>query len=256
MKVAAYQAPLLTPGSIYALDLIKERVAWCESEEISILCCPEAILGGLADYSEFPIRFAIRTDDDQLDSVLAPLASEIVTSIVGFTEATSDGQIYNAAAVFHQGRVAGLYRKLYPAIRRSVYAAGSQTPVFRAGELTFGIVICNDSNYSEPARLMAEHGATVVFVPTNNGLPKERACPEIVVEARNANIARAIENHIWVIRADVAGENGELMSYGSSGIVDPDGQVVQQAKLQSVDVLVADIKPPSRARPRGSEATQ
>jgi predicted amidohydrolase len=45
-----------------------------------------------------------------------------------------------------------------------------------------------------------------------------------------------------VIRADVAGENGELMSYGSSGIVDPDGKVVQQASLRSTDLRVVDIE--------------
>lgn len=157
-------------------------------------------------------RFAIRTDNGRPASVLAPLASGTVTSIVGFTEQASGGESYNAAAVFHQGRVAGLYRKLHPAIRRSVYAAGSQTPAFRVAALTFGIVICNDSNYSGPARLTAVQGATVLFVPTNNGLPKEQACPGLVLEARTTDIARDVENRIWVVRADVAGENGEFIS--------------------------------------------
>jgi predicted amidohydrolase len=241
---------------MYGLDLIKERVSWCESEGVSILCCPEAVLGGLADYSDNPAGYAIRTDDGRLDSVFAPLASNTVTSIVGFTEAGSDGGIYNAAAVFHRGRVAGLYRKLYPAIRRSVYTAGSQTPVFRVGELTFGIVVCNDSNYSEPPRLMAAQGATTLFVPTNNGLPNERAHSELVEAARNADIARAVENRIWVIRADVAGRNGQLTSYGSSGIVDPDGNIVRKAPPWSNDVLVAEIGTMPRIWPRGSEAAQ
>jgi predicted amidohydrolase len=118
MKVAAYQAPLLAPGSLEAIDYIAERVAWCESEGVSILCCPEAILGGLADYAEYPNRFAMRADDGQLARVLAPLTSDSVTSIVGFTELADDGQLYNTAAVFHRGRVVGLYRKLHPAIRR------------------------------------------------------------------------------------------------------------------------------------------
>ena len=86
MKVAAYQAPLLAAGSLQAIDLVAERVAWCESEGVSILCCPEAILGGLADYAEYPARFAMRTDDGELAKVLAPLTSDSVTSIVGFTE--------------------------------------------------------------------------------------------------------------------------------------------------------------------------
>jgi len=128
-----------------AIELMQRRVRECEAGRVSVLCCSEAILGGLADFSENPRRFAIRTDDGQLASVLAPLASETVTSIVGFTELGPGGTLYNAAAVFQRGRVAGLYRKIHPAIRRSAYIPGSETPVFRDGELTFGIVICNDS---------------------------------------------------------------------------------------------------------------
>ena len=239
MKVAAYQAPLLSAGSLEAIELIQERVAWCESEAVSILCCPEAILGGLADYSDNPAGFAIRTDDGQLDEFLAPLASDTVTSIIGFTEMAED-RLYNAAAVFHRGRVAGLYRKLHPALRRSVYSAGSVTPVFRVSELKFGIVICHDSTFSEPAKAMAAQGASALFVPTNNGLPKYRAYPELVREARASDLARAVENRVWVIRADVAGANCELMSHGSSGIVDPNGIVVREAN-QGTDLLVVDV---------------
>jgi hypothetical protein len=51
VKVAAYQAPLLPSGSMGAVDLIRQRIAWCEVEGVEILCCPEAVLGGLADYA-------------------------------------------------------------------------------------------------------------------------------------------------------------------------------------------------------------
>ncbi|MBV9081362.1 MAG: hypothetical protein JOZ62_01700 [Acidobacteriaceae bacterium] len=130
MQVAAYQASLLAKDSMGAIQLIQQRVRQCETDGVSVLCCPEAILGGLADFSDQPGRFAIRTDNGQLASVLAPLTSETVTSIVGFTELSSDGALYNAAAVFQCGRVTGLYRKIRPALRRSVYSPGSETPVF------------------------------------------------------------------------------------------------------------------------------
>jgi predicted amidohydrolase len=81
-------------------------------------------------------------------------------------------------------------------------------------------------------------------VPTNNGLPTKRAYPGLVQDARASDFDRALENGVWGIRADVAGTNGELMSYGSSGIVDPDGKVVQKANLQTVDLLVADVTGP------------
>jgi predicted amidohydrolase len=239
-----------------ALGPIRTRVEWCQAEGVTILCCPEAILGGLADYGENPTQFAIAADAGRLDAALAPLASDTVTTIVGFTELADGCRLYNSAAVFQRGSVVGLYRKLYPAINRSVYEAGCKVPVFQVGELTLGIVICNDSNYFEPARLMAAHGATALFVPTNNGLPATRARAELVAQARNVDIARAVENSMWVIRADVAGRTDELVSYGSSGIVDPDGLVVQSARQLSDDLIVAEIDTVPRARCRGWDASR
>jgi predicted amidohydrolase len=241
MKVAAYQSPLLPGGSMRALDLIREQVAWCEEARIQILCCPEAILGGLADFSDNPEPYAIRSDNGQLASVLTPLTSDKVACIVGFTELGCDGGLYNAAVVFHRGRVEGVYRKIHPAMRRSVYAPGCETPVFRVGQLTFGIVICNDSNYPDLAGHMAAAGAAALFIPTNNGLPDGRASLELNAAARTTDIALATENRVWVIRADVAGRNGKLTCFGCSEIVNPEGDVAQEGRLEGSDLLVANI---------------
>jgi predicted amidohydrolase len=54
VKVAAYQAPLFAAGSMDALGLIRQQIDRCESAGVEILCCPEAILGGLADYAADP----------------------------------------------------------------------------------------------------------------------------------------------------------------------------------------------------------
>lgn len=239
VRVAAYQAPLLAVGSFDALARIRVQVERCEAEGAAMLCCPEAILGGLADYSEDPTRFAATAA--QLDAWLAPLASDSVTTIIGFTELAEGGRLHSSAAVFRRGSVVGLYRKLHPARNRSVYQAGCTVPVFRIEGLTFGIVICNDSNYPKPAAWVAAQGATALFVPTNNGLPLAKSHAEVVAEARNVDIARAVENGMWVVRADVAGRTEALASYGSSAIVDPDGAVVQSARLLSEDLIVAEI---------------
>ena len=137
------------------LGLIREQVDWCESKGVEILCCPEGVLGGLADYASRPTDIAIDVEGGQLDALLAPLASDRVATILGFTEIDRGGRLYNSAAVFHKGSVVGIYRKLYPAINKSIYEAGDKMPVFTVGGLTFGIIICLDSNYYEPARIMA-----------------------------------------------------------------------------------------------------
>lgn len=223
-----------------ALDLIRDRVKWCERENVSILCCPEAVLGGLADNDPDPARFAIDTGDGSLEALLSPLASQRVTSIVGFTERRAH-LLYNTAAVFQNGKVAGLYRKLHPAIRRSVYAAGTETPVFQCGGLRFGIVICYDSTFREPFRLMAAQGAKAMFIPKNCGLPPGKGGPALVTEARNSDIARAREFGVWIIRADVAGSNDGLTSSGSSGIVAPSGVVAQKAGLLQECLVATEI---------------
>jgi 5-aminopentanamidase len=240
VRVAAYQAPLLPPGSTeVALRLIREQIERCESEGVEVLCCPEGVLGGLADYAPRPTAIAIGRGE--LHRVLAPLASDQVTTILGFTETAERGRLYNSAAVFHKGSVVGIYRKLYPAINTSVYAAGDGTPVFVVGDVTFGIVICRDSTFREPSRIMAAQGAVVLFVPTNNGMPPARGGPELVGEARNGDIARAIENSVSVVRADVAGRISGLISYGSSGIVDRSGTILGAARRLKTELVVAEI---------------
>jgi len=239
MKVAAYQAPLLPGGSMEALELIRDRVKWCETEGVDILCCPEAVFGGLADDAECPADIAIDVESGQLEALLAPLASNSVTTIVGFTETVGAGKLYNAAAVLHDGRVVGIYRKRHPAIRTSVYSAGDKSPIFAVGPLSFGIMICNDSNYPEIAAEMVARGARAIFLPSNNSLPRERA--NVVASSRAIDISRARDNEVMIIRADVAGRTATRVSFGASAIVDACGTVLRAGKALSEDILVAEI---------------
>ena len=223
------------------MDLIRDQVLQCEALGVSFLCCPEGVLGGLADYAPDGFALGLDVPSGQLAEALAPLASDTVTTIVGFTESDAARRLFNSAAVFHRGEVIGVYRKVHPAIRRSVYSAGDQLPVFSVGRLTFGIVICYDSTFAEPARVMAGKGATVLFIPTNNGLPPEKGGEELVEEARRRDVALATANGMTVVRADVAGRCGSFTSYGSSAIVSSGGAVLAFAKRLEPDLVVAEI---------------
>ena len=191
MKVAAYQAPLHAVSSPEILGLIREQIDGCETNSVEILCCPEGVLGGLADYASRPTDIALDVEAGQLHALLAPLASDKVATILGFTEIDRGGRLYNSAAVWHKGSVVGLYRKLYPAINKSLYAAGDKLPIFTVGDLTFGIIICNDSNYPDLGGQIAARGAAALFIPTNNGLPNGRASLELNAAARITDITLA-----------------------------------------------------------------
>ena len=55
------------------------------------------------------------------------------------------------------------------------------------------------------------------------------------------DVALATQHTIWVIRADIVGRNGKLTCFGCSEIVDPKGNVIQEARLERTDLLVAEI---------------
>jgi predicted amidohydrolase len=239
MRIAAWQMPIDATGACVAIDAVRHQVRRCEADGVTVLCCPEGAIGGLADYVRDPATIAIPTDG--VAHRFAPINSDAVTVIVGFTELGVDGRLYNAAAVLHRGACVGIYRKLHPAIRRSIYAAGTELPVFRRGDLTFGIVICNDSNYGEPARVLAGKGASVLFIPSNNQLPLSRTIDGLTDEARACDVARATENGVWVVRADVTGRSVSHVSAGSSGIVDPRGRVVASASAFTDETLTFDL---------------
>jgi predicted amidohydrolase len=223
-----------------AIDAVRHQVSRCEGNGVAVLCCPEGAIGGLADYVRDPATIAIATGD--VARRLAPISSDAVAVIVGFTELGVDGRFYNAAAVLHRGACVGIYRKLHPAIRRSIYAAGTELPVFRRDDLTFGIIICNDSNYGEPASVMAGKGASVLFIPSNNQLPLGRTIDGLTDEARACDVARATENGMWVVRADVTGRTLSHVSAGASGIVDPRGSVVASASAFTEETLTVDLE--------------
>lgn len=239
-RVAAYQAPLLPVGSMTAIELIAERVRWCEANGVAILCCPEAVLGGLADQAERPADLALSIATGELARMLQPLMSATVTTIVGFTELGADGLLYNSAAVLQLGAVAGVYRKRHPAIHRSVYQPGDTTPAFTAAGVTFGVIICNDSNYPALGRDVAALGATILFIPSNNALPMAKA--DVVAASRNIDIGLAEANRLLVVRADVAGRQGDRVALGSSAIVGPRGEVRQSGAQFESGLLVADAE--------------
>jgi 5-aminopentanamidase len=241
MKVAAYQAPLAYCRTDEALALVRNQIKRCEGLGVDILCCPEAILGGLADYVDRPADIAIDLEKGGFQPTVRLLASDSVTTILGFTEVDRSGHLLDSAAILSRGAVVGVYRKRHPAINRSVYRAGSEMPVFTVGQLTFGVVICRDSSFPELTAGMVSRGARAFFVPTNNGMPSSKGGAELVGEARASDIATAIEHGVFVVRADVAGRTSELVSHGSSGIVDRDGNILGVARQLQADLVVAEI---------------
>lgn len=164
-----------------------------------------------------------------------------ITAIVGFID--SDADIYNAAAVIHNGEIAGIYHKMYlPNYgvfdEDRYFAAGSECPVYTISGTPVGVNICEDIWYATgPAVVQRAAGAELIV--NINGSPfhaGKRAFREKMLATR------AADNGIFVAYVNLVGGQDELVFDGASVIFGPDGEIVAEAKQFEEQLLVADLE--------------
>jgi predicted amidohydrolase len=239
MRLAAYQAPYRQYPAAGGAELMVPFLQEAKKQGVDLVCAPEALVGELANESDgdSPATVALSVEDGELDQAIAPLLGWPMAIVVGFTQRTPGGSLHNAAAVIIDGVVVGTYHKLYPGL--SACTAGSDLPMFEHAGVSFGVLICSDAHYIEPARLLATRGAQLLVVPSHGGFRPDK---EDALRARGTNllVARAAENGVPLVAADVAGWQGKRVSHGTTRIIDGDGSLLASARPLEEDFIVAD----------------
>ena len=177
------------------------------------------------------------------------LALKYATNIVGGSHYSEiDGHLYNVAYLFRRDGSVEQQPKLHitPNERRWWgVRPGDGVRVFDTDRGRVAISICYDVEFPEVARLAAQKGAQMLFVPfcTDNrqGYLRVRICAQ----------ARAIENQMFVVTAGVTGlipdvENMDV-NYAQSGVFTPsdfpfarDG-VAAECEPNLEAIVVADL---------------
>jgi NAD+ synthase (glutamine-hydrolysing) len=164
-----------------------------------------------------------------------------ITAIVGFVDRADD--LYNAAAVLYEGRVAGVYHKAYLpnyAVfdEDRYFRAGERPLVFSLGEVTVGINICEDIWHpAGPTKLQALAGAQLVVNISSSpyhvgkGIARERMLA-----------TRAADNVVCLAFCNLVGGQDELVFDGGSVVFDERGELVARGRQFAEDLLVADLE--------------
>jgi NAD+ synthase (glutamine-hydrolysing) len=167
-------------------------------------------------------------------------ASTGLTAIVGFVDRRDD--IFNAAAVLHDGTLAGVYHKQYlPNYgvfdENRYFQAGTGAPVFTLGETTFAVNICEDIWYpTGPTTRQALAGAELVV--TINASPYHAGKND----QRERMIAtRAADDVVCLAFVNLVGGQDELVFDGGSLIVNERGEPVARGRQFAEDFVVADL---------------
>jgi hypothetical protein len=166
------------------------------------------------------------------------------TLIVGFNELRG-ADLYNTALVANRGHLLGIYSKC--AAYQKFHKQGRTFPVFERSGVKFGVIICADGGYIEPARILALKGARIIFAPHFNSISGDGVLAHFM-KVRSDHTARAIENSVWFVRgnnvvlnAAKSGLSYQGVGYGDSYILDPGGEIVVRSRRHVEDFIVADI---------------
>lgn len=134
----------------------------------------------------------------------------------------SDDRVFNTLFyVSPKGEVAGRYQKihLFPLIEEHAYiTAGSLPLTVDTPWCRIGGMICFDLRFPELARRLALLGARVLLVPAQFPHPRQDHWITLLR-------ARAIENQLYMVAANIVGSSGKQEFFGHSCVVDPWGQV-------------------------------
>ena len=176
-----------------------------------------------------------------------------VVAVVGFPERAED--VYNAAAVFADGQVHAIYRKVYlPNYgvfdEQRYFQAGPAGAVIDIGEHRIGLTVCEDIwEPGPPATDEALAGATLIVnisaspYHAGKGAERERMFAQ-----------RARENLACVAFCALVGGQDELVFDGHSCVLDHTGEPIARAAQFQEELLLCDVHLDAAAAARLREA--
>ncbi len=233
VRVAACQ---LKPASEVEERQAQMQFLLEEAEGVDFICFPEGFLTGY--YAQEEPAFKSSLEAGMLENWLEITKRHSATIIAGFNERSGD-KIFDSAAIIENGKLIGVQRKHY--LYHSYFSSGASFTPFQSKGVAFGVAICLDMNYFEPARLLALQGATIIFSPMCNLVPSDHPYAKRPSYYSHF-VARSFENRCWVVTADWVGQrDGGLTCPGHSVIYDPDGAEVSRSKEGKEELLIFDI---------------
>ena len=180
------------------------------------------------------------------------LASRVegITVVVGFVDAQDD--IFNAAAIIHDRKIRGIYRKIflpnYGVFDENRYfQQGKETPVFVINGTVVGVNICEDIWYAEGptlAQCLGGGAEVIINISSSPFHAGKRAFRERMLSVR------ASDNCAIVAHTNLVGGQDELVFDGASMVFDESGHLLVQAKIFQEDLLLVDLDVESVFRTR------
>jgi NAD+ synthase (glutamine-hydrolysing) len=205
---------------------------------VDLLTFPELAITGYPPEDLLLKPQFVKQNRESLEAIAGH--SSDLAIVVGFVD--SDGDIYNAAAVIYNKRLAGICHKFYlPNYgvfdENRYFQAGTRYNIFTICGIGIGISICEDIWYETgPATVQAYAGARLLLnisaspYHAGKGVSRERMLA-----------TRAADNVAIVAYNNLVGGQDELVFDGNSVIFNEKGEPIARGRQFEEDLVVADL---------------
>lgn len=223
---------------------VRENLDRAREQSIDIVLFPELVLTGYPP-EDLLLKPGFAEASRRALESLAPFTLGL-TAIVGFVDRQED--LFNAAAVLHDGRLAGVYHKSllpnYAVFDEERYFARGDSPVLftrpllpPAEQVCFGVSVCEDIWYpAGPPEAQAANGAELLLNISASPYQSGK------ITGRERMLAtRATDSVAIVAFCNLVGGQDELVFDGSSVIFDERGTVLARGKSFAEDFVIADL---------------
>jgi predicted amidohydrolase len=246
LRIAILQMDIAFGDPVANRATAREWIARAMEQETDLIVLPEMWNTGysLTNITEIADRAGAETIE-----LMSALAKQYnVNILAGSVADLRDGDVYNTTYLFNrQGDVVGDYSKihLFRLMDEEKYLqAGDRVGLFELEGLKLGSMICYDIRFPELARTLSLGGAQILFLPAEWPHPR-------LNHWRHLQIARAIENQMFVVSTNRVGKAGETEFFGHSMVIDPWGEILletdDQAGIHHVTVDLS-VVPEIRSR--------
>jgi predicted amidohydrolase len=203
--------------------------------EVAIAVFPELYLSG---YTYRDIDHLARTiHDAELRIVCDAAAAASTAVIIGFAERIGEGRYGNSAACIDQdGTPIAVYRKTQLfGQEHEVFEPGTELMILDMLGRRVAPLICFDIEFPEPARQLALEGADLLCTASANMDP-------FYVDHEVGSRARAVENRVPHLYANMVGPGDDMVFVGGSRAVDSWGRVVgTEGSRDTEELIVVDV---------------
>jgi len=218
---------------------IMEMIARARQWGADVVAFPELALPGYPPEDLLLNSAFVRANMEALKKVAR--STRGITAIVGFADLQDD--IYNAAAVLQDGKLAGVYHKIYlPNYgvfdEDRYFQRGQDFLVFELGEAVVGVNICEDIWYpGDPARAQCLQGGAMLIVNISSS-PFHAGKRDF---RQRMLSTRAWDYSAYIAYVNLVGGQDELVFDGRSMVLNQRGEVVAEARAFEEELLVVDL---------------